>query len=72
MAKGMMSAGEASDRMGDMLVKVADIMEAEVDSAVRGLTNSLEPIMIVVMGIIVGGIMIAVMLPLYQMSELIR
>ncbi len=72
MAKGMMSAGEASDRLADMLMKVADIMEAEVDSAVRGLTNSLEPIMIVLMGVIVGGIMIAVMLPLYQMSELIR
>ncbi len=72
MAKGMMSAGEASDRMGDVLIKVADIMEAEVDSAVRGLTNSLEPIMIVIMGIIVGGIMIAVMMPLYQMSELIH
>ena len=72
MAKGMMSAGEASDKMAEVLLKVADIMEAEVDSAVRGLTNSLEPIMIVLMGIIVGGIMVAVMLPLYKMSELIR
>ena len=72
MVKGMMSAGEASDRMGDVLLKVADIMEVEVDSAVRGLTNALEPIMIVFMGLIVGGIMISVMMPLYKMSELIK
>ena len=72
MAKGMMAAGEASDKMGDVLLKIADITEAEVDAAVRGLTNALEPIMIVFMGIVVGGIMIAVMMPLYKMSELIK
>ena len=72
MVKGMMSAGEASDRLSEVLNKVADIMEAEVDTSVRGLTNALEPIMIIFMGIVVGGIMIAVMMPLYKMSELIK
>ena len=72
LVKGMMSAGEASDQLSDVLNKVADIMEAEVDASVKGLTSALEPIMIVFMGIVVGGIMIAVMLPLYKMSELIK
>ena len=72
MVKGMISAGEASDRLSEVLGKVADIMEVEVDTSVRSLTNALEPIMIVFMGIVVGGIMIAVMLPLYKMSELIK
>ena len=72
MTKGMMAAGEATDQMSKMLLKVATIMEAEVDSAVKGLTAALEPIMIVVMGGLVGGIMIAVMMPLYKLAELIK
>ena len=70
--KGMISAGESTDRMAEVLLKVADIMEAEVDAAVRGLTSALEPIMIVFMGVVVGGIMVSVMLPLYKMTELIK
>ena len=50
MTKGMMAAGEATDQMSMVLLKVATIMETEVDAAVKGLTNALEPIMIVVMG----------------------
>ena len=72
MAKGMIAAGEASDKLAEVLLKVADIMEVEVDAAVRRLTSSLEPLMIVVMGVIVGGIMVAIMMPLYKMSELIK
>ena len=72
MAKGMIGAGEASDRMGEMLIKVAQILESEVETNVRGLTTSLEPIMIVVMGFLVGGIMAAVMMPLYKMTEYIK
>ncbi len=70
--KGMISAGESTDRMAEILLKVADIMETEVDAAVRGLTSALEPIMIVFMGVVVGGIMVSVMLPLYKMTELIK
>ncbi len=72
MAKGMMAAGEAADKMAEVLLKVADIMEVEVDAAVKRLTTALEPIMIVVMGFIVGGIIVSVILPLYKMTELIK
>ena len=72
MAKGMIAAGESTDRMAELLVKTANIMEREVDTEVKGLTTSLEPIIIVVMGVVVGGIMMAVMLPVFKISEFIK
>ncbi len=72
MAKGMIAAGESTDRLTELMGKTADIMENEVDTAVRGLTNSLEPVMILVLGVVVGGIMASIMLPLYKMTTLIK
>lgn len=72
MAKGMISAGESTDRLSELLIKAAQILESEIDSSVRRMTNSLEPIMIVVLGGIVALIMASVMLPLYRMTELIK
>lgn len=72
MAKGMISAGESTDRLAELLIKAAEIMESEVDSAVRRMTQSLEPIMIVFLGGIVAAIMAAVMLPMYKMTEYIK
>ncbi len=70
--KGMIAAGEATDQLPQMLAKSAEILSSEVDAEVRRLTNSIEPVMILLMGIIVGGIMLSVMLPIYKMSEIIR
>ncbi|MDH5720912.1 MAG: type II secretion system F family protein [Spirochaetia bacterium] len=72
MVKGMISAGEASDRMAELLIKVAEVMDNEIDTAVKSLTNSLEPLMIIVMGFIVGGIMGSIMLPFSKMTEFIK
>ncbi|MDH5717482.1 MAG: type II secretion system F family protein [Spirochaetia bacterium] len=72
MVKGMMAAGESTDRMSELLLKVSDIMDNEIDTAVKGLTNSIEPLMIIVMGFVVGGIMASIMLPLYKMTTLIK
>lgn len=72
MARGMIAAGESTDRLAELLIKAAEIMESEVDSAVRRMTQSLEPVMIVVLGGIVGAIMAAVMLPMYKMTEYIK
>lgn len=72
MAKGMIAAGESTDRLTELMTKTADIMENEVETAVRSLTSALEPVMILVLGIVVGGIMASIMLPLYQMSSLIK
>lgn len=72
MARGMIAAGESTDRLAELLIKAAEIMESEVDSSVRRMTQSLEPIMIVVLGGIVAAIMAAVMLPMYKMTEYIK
>jgi len=72
MARGMIAAGESTDRLAELLIKAAEIMESEVDSAVRRMTQSIEPVMIVVLGGIVGAIMAAVMLPMYKMTEYIK
>ncbi|MBV6493112.1 MAG: putative type II secretion system protein F [Turneriella sp.] len=72
MAKGMISAGESTDRLSELLIKAAEIMESEVDGAVRRMTQSLEPIMIIFLGGIVAAIMAAVMLPMYKMTEYIK
>jgi len=50
-----------------MLMKVADFYEEEVDTAVGGLTSTLEPVMIVILGLIVGGIVIAMYLPIFDL-----
>lgn len=72
MARGMIAAGESTDRLPELLLKVAVILESEVDAAVKRMTNALEPIMIVVMGGLVAAIMAAIMMPLYKMTELIK
>jgi general secretion pathway protein F len=72
MARGMIAAGESTDRLAELLIKAAEIMESEVDSSVRRMTQSLEPIMIIFLGGIVATIMAAVMLPMYKMTEYIK
>ena len=60
----MVQVGEETGQLPDMLVKVADVYEAEVDNVVTGLTSILEPIMIVLLAVIVGTIVIALFLPM--------
>ena len=55
-----------------MLSKVADYYEDEVDVAVSGLTALLEPIMIAFLGIVVGGIVISMYLPIFQVITLVK
>ena len=55
-----------------MLAKIADFYEDEVAAAVKGLTSLLEPVMIIVVGAIVGFIVIAMYMPLFKMYDQIR
>ncbi len=67
----MIGVGEATGALDTMLAKIADFYEEEVDTAVAGLLTLLEPIMIAFLGIIVGGIVIAMYLPIFSLiSEL--
>jgi type IV pilus assembly protein PilC len=68
----MVVVGEQTGRLDDMLSKVADYYEDEVDVAVSGLTALLEPIMIVFLGIVVGGIVISMYLPIFQVITLVK
>ncbi len=67
----MIGVGEATGALDTMLSKIADFYEEEVDTAVAGLLTLLEPIMIAFLGIVVGGIVIAMYLPIFGLiSEL--
>ena len=68
----MVSVGEQTGALDNMLSKVADYYEDEVDVAVSGLTALLEPIMIVFLGIVVGGIVISMYLPIFQVITLVK
>src|SRR6266446_10677280 len=67
MVTQMISVGEATGALDAMLAKIADFYEEEVDAAVAGLLTLLEPIMIAFLGVIVGGIVIAMYLPIFDL-----
>jgi type IV pilus assembly protein PilC len=63
----MINVGEQTGGLDEMLSKIADFYDDEVDNAVASLTSVLEPIMIVVMGIVIGGMVVAMYLPMFDM-----
>ena len=67
MVTQMIGVGEATGALDTMLAKIADFYEEEVDTAVAGLLTLLEPVMIAVLGVIVGGIVIAMYLPIFDL-----
>lgn len=67
----MVSIGEESGSLDSMLAKVANIYEQEVDDAVDGLTALLEPLIMAVLGVIIGGLIVAMYLPIFQMGNII-
>jgi len=60
----MIAVGEETGELDKMLMKIADFYEVEVDNAVKGLTSIIEPVVIVFMGLIIGGIVLAVFMPM--------
>ena len=67
----MISVGEATGALDVMLNKVADFYEEEVDQAVENLTSMLEPIIIVGLGVVIGGLVIAMYMPIFSMASAI-
>jgi type IV pilus assembly protein PilC len=67
MVAQMIGVGEATGALDTMLAKIADFYEEEVDVAVAGLLTLLEPIMIAILGVVVGGIVIAMYLPIFDL-----
>jgi len=68
----MISAGEQSGTLEKMLYKIADSLENEVESNITMMTSMLEPVMILIMGLLVGFIVISILLPIFEMNQLIR
>ncbi len=68
----MISVGEETGSLETMLAKIADFYDQEVDTAVKALTSMIEPLIICVMGVVVGAIVICMFLPIFQMSSLIE
>ena len=68
----MISVGEQSGNIEQMLYKVSDSYENEVESSIMMITSLLEPVMILVMGLFVGFIVISILLPIFEMNQLIR
>ncbi len=67
----MVSIGEESGSLDDMLAKVADFFEAEVDDLVDGLSSLLEPIIMAVIGVMVGGLVVAMYLPIFKLGAVV-
>ena len=68
----MISVGEKTGRLEEMLLRVADNYDNEVRSSVEGLTSLVEPAIIVLMAVVVFGIMLAVLLPIFELNTTIR
>lgn len=67
----MVSIGEEAGSLDAMLAKVADFYEQEVDDAVDGLSSLLEPVIMAVLGVLIGGMVIAMYLPIFQMGAVV-
>lgn len=72
MVIGMISAGEASDNLDSMLLNIGKVYETELDLTVTSLTSMIEPIIIIVMGVIIGIIVISVLLPIFEMNLILQ
>jgi type IV pilus assembly protein PilC len=67
----MMTAGEQTGKIDAMLERVADFLDEEIETTLSGLTSLIEPILIVFLGVVVGGIVVCMFLPIFKMSEII-
>lgn len=64
----MISVGESTGALDDMLAKIADFYDEEVDQAVENLTAAIEPVMMVFMGVVIGGLVVSMYLPIFKMA----
>jgi type IV pilus assembly protein PilC len=71
MVTQMVAIGEESGALDAMLGKVADFFEEEVDEAVAGLSSLMEPIIMVILGVIIGGLVIAMYLPIFKLGSVV-
>lgn len=68
----MISVGEQTGQLEKMLNKIGDFYDEQVDAAVSGLTSMIEPLVIGFLGIVIGGIVVALFMPIFKITELLR
>lgn len=68
----MIDIGEESGRLSEMLVKVGDFYDAEVEATVKGLTSMIEPMLIIFLGVVVGFIAISIMTPIFKLVNSVK
>jgi type IV pilus assembly protein PilC len=71
MVTQMVAVGEETGALDEMLSKIADFYDDEVDAAVEAMTAVIEPAMIIVMGVLVGGMLVAMYLPMFKLVTVI-
>jgi type IV pilus assembly protein PilC len=67
----MVAIGEESGALDEMLGKVADFYEEEVDNAVDSLSSLLEPLIMAILGVLVGGLVVAMYLPIFKLGSVV-
>ncbi len=72
MIRHMTQAGEQTGDIDSMMVKISDFYDVEIDNTVSALTSLLEPLLIVVLGVVIGGIVMAMFLPIFKMPTIIQ
>src|SRR5580765_1095622 len=68
----MMTAGEQTGKIDAMLERVADFLDEEIETTLAGLTSLIEPLLIVFLGVIIGGMVVAMFLPIFKMTEILN
>jgi type IV pilus assembly protein PilC len=71
MVSKMIEIGEATGRLDTMLIRIEKFYTEQVNAAVNGLTTLIEPMLIVFLGVVVGGIVISMFMPIFQLSEIV-
>ena len=68
----LVAVGEQTGRLAEMLGKIADFYDEEVDAAVSAMTSLIEPVVIVLMGGVIGGLLVSMYLPMFDMIGAIK
>ena len=67
----MLSAGEQTGKIDNMLERVADFLDEEIDTTLSGLMSLLEPLLIVFLGVVIGGMVICMFLPIFNLGNIV-
>ena len=68
----MLSAGEQTGKIDTMMERISDFLDEEIETILSGLTALIEPLLIVFLGVVVGGIVICMFLPIFKMPEIVN